>query len=56
MYDKYSIRAEGELQGSWGGEDHVPRSRNFTIENKFSSEGSLANCLWQFSPSLSILE
>ena len=29
---------------------YVPQARNFTIENKFSSEGFLANCHWQFSP------
>ena len=29
---------------------HVPRPRNFVIENKFSSEGFLANCHRQFSP------
>src|ERR1700757_3807285 len=28
---------------------HVPRPRNFAIENKFSSEDCLANCHWQFS-------
>ncbi len=29
---------------------HVPRPRNFIFENKFSREGFLANCHWQFSP------
>jgi len=29
---------------------HMLRPRNFAIENKFSSEGFLANCQWQFSP------
>ncbi len=29
---------------------HVPRARNFTIENKFSSEGFLAECHRHSSP------
>jgi hypothetical protein len=31
---------------------HVPRPRNFAIDNKLSSEDSLANCHWQFSPAI----
>jgi len=33
---------------------HLWRPRNFTIENKFSSEDFLANCHWQFSPSRAV--
>ncbi len=29
---------------------HLRPPRNFANENKFSSEGFLANCHWQFSP------
>jgi hypothetical protein len=32
------------------GSDYLRQARNFTIENKFSSEDCLANCHRQFSP------
>jgi hypothetical protein len=37
-------------KGSNQGLGHVPRPRNFAIDNKLSSEGFLAKCHWHFSP------